>query len=252
MLLRDGRDGSNDGRRDRRDTLDGDVRVRDNVGLRVDTAVGVLLWAVTDDVARDAAVVADLAGGVQGPTVGGGAVVGDVTKLAAGIALHGLRLAVTGVVVGATALEAGGMAGAASESTAAGATNETTSGDRGSTAHRRHGGGVGASALGTVSTRTSRWGLTERKAQEVQSYHQMANLTTIVAASARSVNHQAESGTIGLDMAETLAMIALLVLGAARLRALGDLMFWSSGLISLVPGRRSGSPEEAKSWCLVP
>ena len=147
MLLRDRRDGSNDGRRDRRDTLDGDVRVRDNVGLRDDTAVGVLLRAVTDDVAGDAAVVADLAGRVQGPAVGGGAVVGDMTKLAAGIALHGLRLAVTGVVVGATALEAGGVARAAGESTPARATNKTTSGNRGSTAHGRHGGRVGASAL---------------------------------------------------------------------------------------------------------
>ena len=80
----------------------------------------------------------------------------------------------------------------------------------------------------------------------------MANLTTVVAASARSVNHQAESGTIGLDMTETLAVVALLVLGAARLRALGDLMFWSSGLISLVPGRGSRSSEEAKSRRLVP
>ena len=225
LLLRDRRDGSNDGRRDRRDSLDGDVRVGDNVGLRVDTPVGVLLRAVTDDVARDAAVVADLASGVQGPAVGGGAVVGDMTKLAAGIALHGLRLAVTGVVVGATALEAGCVARAAGESTPARTTNKTTSRHRGATAHSRHGGGVGACTLLNQLVGHMSRGKNAENAQEIQSYHQVANLTAVVATSAGSVNHQAESGTIGLDMTETLAVVALLVLGAARLRALGDLMF---------------------------
>lgn len=58
-----------------------------------------------------ATLVADLAGLAQRATVGGGAVTRDVTKLAAGVALHGLGLAVTGEVVGTTTLVAHGSAG---------------------------------------------------------------------------------------------------------------------------------------------
>jgi hypothetical protein len=67
------------------------------------------------------ALVADLAGGAEGPTVGGSAVPGDVAQLAAGVALHGLGLAVTGEVVGTTTLVAHGSAGEATK-----VTTETT------------------------------------------------------------------------------------------------------------------------------
>lgn len=74
------------------------------------------------------ALVADLAGGAQGAAVGGGAFAGDVAELAAGIALHGLSLAVTRKVVGATALVAGGRTGVASIA-ATEATAESTAAD---------------------------------------------------------------------------------------------------------------------------
>jgi len=54
-----------------------------------------------------AAAITGLAGGVEGTAVGGGAVAGDVAELAAGVALHGLSLAVAREVVGAAALVAG-------------------------------------------------------------------------------------------------------------------------------------------------
>lgn len=68
-----------------------------------------------------ATLVADLAGLAQRATVGGGAVTGNVTKLAAGVALHSLSLAVTGEVVGTTTLVAHGSAGEATK-----VTTETT------------------------------------------------------------------------------------------------------------------------------
>lgn len=79
--------------------------------------------AVLADMAGLAAFIAGLAGSVEGATVGGGAVAGDVAlygirpvscvvqpqthQLATGITLHGLSLAIACVVVGATALVAG-------------------------------------------------------------------------------------------------------------------------------------------------
>lgn len=62
--------------------------------------------------------VADLTGGAEGAAVRCGAVPRDVTELAAGVALHGLSLAVTREVVRTTALVAGCGAGVAAESTA--------------------------------------------------------------------------------------------------------------------------------------
>lgn len=73
--------------------------------------------AVARNVTGLATLVADLAGLAQRATVGGGAVTGDVTKLAAGIALHGLGLAVAGEVVGTTTLVAHSSAGEATKVT---------------------------------------------------------------------------------------------------------------------------------------
>jgi hypothetical protein len=101
-----------------------------------------LLRAVTGDVARFTALVASLTGGVKRTAVGGGAVPRDVTELSTSIALHGLSLAVTGKVVGATALVASRRASATSETTAA----ETAS--KSSTAGRRTTGNWSASSSG--------------------------------------------------------------------------------------------------------
>lgn len=90
------------------------------------------------------ALVADLSGGAEGATVGRGAVTRDVAELTAGVALHSLSLAVTGEVVGTTALVAGSGAGIALEA-AAEATLEATAGAGGTAS--AGGGGVGAVAL---------------------------------------------------------------------------------------------------------
>jgi hypothetical protein len=75
-------------------------------------------------VANLAAAVAGLATlAVKRAAVGRGAVAGDVTELAASVALHALGLAVARVVVGATALVAGGSTG---NTTAIAATEAST------------------------------------------------------------------------------------------------------------------------------
>lgn len=93
-----------------------------------------------------AASVAGLASSVERTAVRGGAVAGDVTELAAGIALHSLSLAIAGKVVGTTALVAGSRTGTASETT----TRETAiaaAAHGGTTAHSSRSDRVGASAL---------------------------------------------------------------------------------------------------------
>ncbi len=107
---------------------------------------GLLLGAVARDVAGLTALVAGLAGSVEGTAVGGGAVAGDVTELAAGVALHGLSLAIAGKVVGATALVAGSRARAAGEATTREAAVAATA-HGGTAAHGTGADGVGASAL---------------------------------------------------------------------------------------------------------
>jgi hypothetical protein len=74
-----------------------------------------------------AAAVASLASGVQWAAIGSGAVTGDVTKLAAGVALLGLSLAVTGKVVGSTALVAHGSTTAKASTGTGEATTRSTS-----------------------------------------------------------------------------------------------------------------------------
>lgn len=63
--------------------------------------------------------VAGLSGSVERTAVRGRAVTGDVTELAASVALHGLGLAVASEVVGSTALVAAGSAAASETTTAA-------------------------------------------------------------------------------------------------------------------------------------
>lgn len=140
------------GSRDDGSDLDGDgfgVRngSRGRVGLAVDgsDASGVNgLGAVAADVASLTAPVAGLASGVERATVRGGAVTGDVTKLAASVALHGLSLAVASEVVGTTALVAAGST-ATGETTAA-ASEATAEGSASTTANRGNGSGTGGRA----------------------------------------------------------------------------------------------------------
>ena len=119
-----------------------------DIDIVLNFSVGVLLRAVSGDVTGLAALVAGLAGSVQGATIGGGAVARDVAELAAGIALHGLSLAVAGKVVGTTALVAGSRA-RATEAATPEATGVAAAAHGGSTAHRAN--RVGASALYHVS-----------------------------------------------------------------------------------------------------
>lgn len=98
--------------------------------------------AVAGNVTGLGTLVADLPGGAERATVGGGAVAGDVAQLAAGVALHGLSLAVTGEVVGTATLVAGGSTRVAAKATEALVATART----GATASTG-GGGVGTVAL---------------------------------------------------------------------------------------------------------
>lgn len=132
-------------RRDRSHRRSRDGLAVVHVDVRLQLAVGGgILAAVTRDVAGLAARVARLAGGVERPAVGGGAVARDMAELAAGIALHRLRLAVASEVVWATALVAGGRARAAGE--AAAHRRKTTAADDGASSKSGNG-GIGAVAL---------------------------------------------------------------------------------------------------------
>lgn len=102
------------------------------------------LGAVPADVASLTASVAGLACSVERTTVRGRAVTGDVTKLAASVALHGLSLAVTSEVVGATALVAAGST-ATGEATAT-AGKATSEGSASTTANGGDGSGTGSRA----------------------------------------------------------------------------------------------------------
>ena len=104
-----------------------------------------------------------------------------LTKLAAGVALHGLGLAVAGKVVGSTALVAGGRASAASE-TATETSSVTATRSTSAATHSR---------VGTVAGK-------------------VAGDTAAVATSAGAGSAQAQSWAVSLDVSETLAVIALL------------------------------------------
>lgn len=59
------------------------------------------LRAIARDVAKGSTAVAGLSSSVQGAAVRGGAIARDVAVLSAGIALHGLSLAIPSIVIGA-------------------------------------------------------------------------------------------------------------------------------------------------------
>jgi hypothetical protein len=95
-------------------------------------------------VASLAAPVAGLSSSVERTAVRGRAVTGDVTELAASVALHGLSLAVASEVVRATTLVAAGSA-ATSETTTA-AREATTEGSAGTATDGLDGSSTGSRA----------------------------------------------------------------------------------------------------------
>lgn len=165
-----------------------------HVDVGGDLSSSLLLGAVARDVASLTTAVASLASSVKRAAVGSSAVAGDVAELAAGVALHGLSLAITGKMVGATALVAGSRARTAGEATAGEASVAATT-HRGTAAHGTRANGVGASAS------------------------EMTRLAAVIATTACGVAAQAEGRAVGLDVAKTLAVVALLGLGGARKRA---------------------------------
>lgn len=183
------------------------------VDLGVDLTGGAsLLRAVAGDVTGLATAVAGLASSVKRAAVGSGAVSRDVAELTAGIALHSLSLAITGEVVRATALVAGSRTGTASESTTSTkATSKTATAHRSTTAHRAD--GVGASALSKCQFILPTLSLVRC------THSKMTGLPAVVAAAAGSVAAQAQSRAIGLNVAKTLAVVALLGLSGSRERA---------------------------------
>lgn len=181
--------------------------------------------------ARLGALVADLASGAQGTTVGCGAVTRDVTELAAGIALHGLGLAVTRKVVGATALVASGGAGVSLETTTEAALEATT-------ASATSGGTCGGSS---ASSGSGRVGAVAGK---------VAGLAAVVAA-AVGATVQAQGGAVGLNVTEALAVVALLGLGGAGKRAAARLMAGLLAVIAETLGGRADLSVVANGTTLV-
>lgn len=165
---------------------------RSNSGRNGSSAVAVdlSLGAVARDVAGFTTAVAGLTRGVERAAVRGRAIAGDVTKLAAGVALHGLSLAVAGEMVRSAALVASGRT-AASESTPEAAESTTRS----------------ASATSNTSARIG------------AVTGQVASETTGVASSARASAAQPKSRAVSLDVTEALAVVALLCFGGAGVRA---------------------------------
>lgn len=161
--------------------------------------------AVPADVASLTAPVAGLASGVERAAVRSRAVTGDVTELAASVALHGLSLAVASEVVRATALVAAGSA-ATGEATAA-AGKATSEGSTSTTANGGNGSGTGSRAAPLLSCQ-SLW-LTGFK-HGISTYGKVARLAARVAATVGGTTADAEGRAVSLDVAKTLAVVALL------------------------------------------
>lgn len=154
----------------------------------------VLLRAVTRDVSSLTALIASLASSVERTAVRSSTIPRDVTELAAGIALHGLSLAITSKVVGTTTLVASGRARTTGETTTAVTTGEATTTHGSTTAH----------------SRTNRVGAGASK---------VTGLATVVAAAAGAGTAQAEGRAVSLDVTKTLAVVALLGLSGSGKRA---------------------------------
>jgi hypothetical protein len=175
-------------------------------------AINLSLAAIAGDVASLATAVAGLASSVERAAVGCSAVTGNVTQFATGVALHGLSLAIPSKVVWSTALVAGSRTRAASKGAPSAKSTECAAGRTCSSAsHASSSAGIGAVA------------------------GQVASQATAIASSAGSSSAQAQSRAISLrlsdmhlisytrrtylNVSEALAVVALLRLGSARMRA---------------------------------
>jgi hypothetical protein len=156
-------------------------------GFAVDLGLG----ALARDVAGLAAAVAGFSSRVERAAVGSGAVAGDVAELAAGIALHGLSLAVARIVIGTSTLVASGWTSTSAVAAAESAISST------------HTAAAAAGAHAGVGTSTGK----------------MAGLAASIAASAGGAAAQAQGRAVSLVVSKALAVIALLGLGSARVRA---------------------------------
>lgn len=146
--------------------------------------VGSLLGAVAGNMAGLTTLVAGLTRSVQRAAIGGGTISRDVAELAAGIAFHGLCLAIAGKVVRATALVAGSRSGATGESSTGRETSVATTGDGGSTSTHTD---------TDTDTDTDTSGVRARSGQ-------VARLAAVIAAPVSSGAAQTESRAIGLNM----------------------------------------------------
>ena len=178
------------------------------------------LGAIARDVAGFTTAVAGLSGCVERTAVGGSAVAGDVAKLAASVALHGLSLAVAGEMVRSTALVASCRA-TASKAAPEAATVRTT-GSASAPSHAR-------ARVGAVTS-------------------QVAGEAARVASSAGAGAAQPEGWAVSLDMAEALAVVALLRLRGTRVRAS---VRFVAGLLACMPisGRYGWCCTEATYSC---
>jgi hypothetical protein len=198
--------GSNGGNRRSLDVVQVDDLLRN-------LASGSLLRAVAGDVASLSALVASLASRVERAAVGSSAVARDVAQLTTRVALHGLSLTVASKVVGAAALVAGGWTRTASETATAIASDEAAATHGHATAH-------GANRVGASASK-------------------MAWLAAVVAATAGSGATQTKGRAVSLDMAKTLAVVALLGLSGTRQRAAVGLVAWLLAVVAETLGGRA-------------
>ncbi|KAL4954916.1 hypothetical protein BDW69DRAFT_162183 [Aspergillus filifer] len=173
---------------------------------------GLVVGAIPGDVAGLGALVANLASRAQGTAVRSSAVARNVTlsitlvldsqkpqssstyELAAGVALHGLSLAVTGKVVGATALVASGSTRVAAISTTEAAVEcpARCTGTPGSTSGRSR-------AVTLVTSQSVMFGSPKCRDKSLDTYSKVARLTAVIATTVRAV--EAQRGTIRLNVA---------------------------------------------------
>lgn len=173
--------------------------------------------AVARDMTGLAAAVASLTSGAERASVRGGAILADMSKLATSIALHSLRLAVPGKVVGTTALVAGSGTRTAGE-TATAVPAKSTSTDRAATTESDPA-GVGAVTLWHVSNISIELVVTNR------TYSQVAFLVAVVATAGAGAT-QTKRRAVSLHVTQALTVIALLCLSSPRKRALIRLVAW--------------------------
>lgn len=181
------------------------------IDITAKVTIGSLLWAVTGDMASLATLVASLASSVERTTVRGSAISGDVTELAASVALHSLSLAISGEVVRSTALVTSSRTWSTNKSSARSesATESTT---------------------GTTKTTASAWNRT-RTSWAWARTSQMSGLSAVIASTTGTSTAQSKSWAIGLNVSQTLAVVALLSLGSSWQRASVGFV---SGLLAVV------------------